>query len=303
VPDPTLKAAKSGNVALAGRDGAALSELVGKAVERGGDALSRIISDAIRRAGPSLLYANLGPGFHLFTGEEYRRLTDLFEQAVSTGAILGHYRIRERMMKAQAAGGFHRFAEETEVPFAAVEAAGTDIPLLTATSALEYFRRLVPILGIDPKLWVPAMHRTAMTLAVATETSLIERIQGLVAGRLQSGDHFGTAPADIEELIRATGASPLGPQYAQMVFRTNTMDAYNVGQQVELEHPDVAGFFPAWKYLGIRDGRQGADHEPQFNRYYPNGVTFHRVRGPRPFNCVPGDTLVSGRSIAACRMA
>lgn len=68
-----------------------------------------------------------------------------------------------------------------------------------------------------------------------------------------------------------------------MVFRTNVLDALNTGSQRQ-----VAGMeenFPVWQYLGIKDGREGDDHRPMFNRYYPSSVTFAEVRGPRPYNC------------------
>jgi hypothetical protein len=70
-----------------------------------------------------------------------------------------------------------------------------------------------------------------------------------------------------------------------MVVRTNMMDAYAAGAHEERQDPEVQAYFPVWKYLGILDGRQGEDHEPKFNRYYPSTADFRDVRGPRLFNC------------------
>jgi len=47
----------------------------------------------------------------------------------------------------------------------------------------------------------------------------------------------------------------------------------------------MAEMFPAWQYIGIRDGRQGKDHEPHFDKYYPSSAKFEQVRGPRVWNC------------------
>ncbi len=70
-----------------------------------------------------------------------------------------------------------------------------------------------------------------------------------------------------------------------MIFRTNAMDALTKGMDDERQADDMAEHFPVWRYLGIEDGRQGADHQPHFNRYYPNSASFAEVRGKRPFNC------------------
>ena len=43
--------------------------------------------------------------------------------------------------------------------------------------------------------------------------------------------------------------------------------------------------FPWWRYDGIRDGRQGKDHEQHFGKYYLSSTPFQEVRGDRMFNC------------------
>jgi hypothetical protein len=63
------------------------------------------------------------------------------------------------------------------------------------------------------------------------------------------------------------------------------MDAFNVGASRELQEPDVQEAFPVWRYVGIRDGRQGKDHETHFNQYFPSSLAFADVRGDRAFNC------------------
>lgn len=280
---PIPKPAKSGDVALAGKDGAALAALVQKAQDEGAYELYQIVKDAVSRlAGRGIVGAVALT--HLFNGEEYKRLTELLASIVATGGALGHYRVREREQKARAAGGFHRFAEGDEVPFASVQASG-DLPLLDPIAAIEYFKSLIPRLGIDPYRFGPVYQRTAMTLAAATEKTLTERVQARILDKLKTGEGFSEAPRDIESLIADVGVSPSNPQYAQMVFRTNMMDSYNVGVQLELEEPDMQEFFPVWKYLGIHDGREGDDHRPQFGKYFANSAAFDTVRGPRPFNC------------------
>ena len=61
--------------------------------------------------------------------------------------------------------------------------------------------------------------------------------------------------------------------------------AYVQGMEEERTDPEVMDVFPVWRYLGIRDGRQGEDHEPHFDNYYPNTTGFREVRGERVWNC------------------
>lgn len=280
---PPERPAKSGDVALAGKDGRRLTDLIREAERQGAATIANLMTAAIRRvamAGPTGAVV----AATLFTREQRAALVDVFARTVATGSALGHFRVRERQQKAQAAGGLHRFADEE--PFALFSTTAPEgIPLLTPAQAVEYFRSLMPRLGIDPIRWAPVMQRTAFTMAAATEQTLLDRVQKVILGRLQTGQGFSTAPAEIESMLDELGVSPANPQYAQMVFRTNAMDAYNVGLALELQEPDVAQTFPVWQYLGIDDGRAGADHRPRFGRYYPNSLPFAVVRGPRVFNC------------------
>ena len=130
-----------------------------------------------------------------------------------------------------------------------------------------------------------AAVRTAFTMCVATETSLLEKVQKLIMGQLATGEDWTGAPNQIERLIYDAGVSPRNAQYASMVWRTNAMESYNAGLTMELEHPDVKDFFPVWRYMGILDGREGEDHRPHFGLYFPNTLTFQFVRGKRVFNC------------------
>jgi hypothetical protein len=244
-----------------------------------------VLHDLTRRA----LERHLANGPHglsvsgsLFNAAELRELIEWLSSVVATGDLLGRYRVRERMLKAGSAGGFHRFADESELPFAAIP---ETVPILPPVEALRFFTRLVPLVGKDAVVWGVTMQRAAFTLAQATEKTLLAKVQGVITDRLRTGRDWSTAPADIEHLLTEAGIHPANPQYAQMVFRTNVMDSFNVGMTHELEEPVVKDFFPVWQYLGILDGREGDDHRPKFNRYYPNSVPFHVARGPRVYNC------------------
>ena len=145
--------------------------------------------------------------------------------------------------------------------------------------ALDYFRNLEPRLGVDPKRFGAEAERTAFTLAAATEETILARVQELIAKRIESGRRISTAPQDVEEILAELGVSPESSQYAEMVVRTNMMDAYNTGAQRQLS--DSSEMFPVWQYSNPDDGRSRPKHAKRNRRYYPSSVPFARVRGTK----------------------
>ncbi len=157
---------------------------------------------------------------------------------------------------------------------------------MAPAAALDWFRRLVPTLVVDsPEPWQRDLHQGAFTAAATTDLKLLRKIKGFILQALETGQEIRSTPQKIEQLLDAAGVSPANPQYAEMLTRTSMMRAYTEGATAEMRHPDVREAFPAWRYEGVRDGRQGKDHEPHFGKYYPNHVAFADVRGKRIWNC------------------
>lgn len=274
------------DVAIAGKDGRRLARLIDAAERAGSDTLYRLTEAALGRllptGPPKVLTAS-----YLFTPSESAELAEVLAAVVSTGDLLGRTRVRELMGQS-----VRRFADTDTDSWQFLP--DTAVPVLTPTKALDYFRRLVPTVGItDPARYGQAMQRAAFTLARMTEQTVLRSVQDIITRALQTGQEWQTTPATIQAVLRDAGVHPTNPQYSQMVFRTNAMDAFVVGQQHEVnENPEVASFFPAWQYLGIRDGREGDDHRPHFGLYYPASRSFHSVRGERVFNCRCGQRWV-----------
>ncbi len=152
-------------------------------------------------------------------------------------------------------------------------------------AALEHFASLIPSLDqIDPAKFAETHDAKAFTLAEATDQAMLEKVKGAVQKGLEQGQPR-QAVASVQQILDGAGVSPKNPQYAEMVFRTNAMAAYNEGSTKEMQDPDVAESFPVWQYVGVLDGRQGEDHEPNFDNYYSNETDFDDVRGDRIFNC------------------
>lgn len=238
--------------------------------------LGTLTEDAVRRllADPD----NISSANRLFTDEEREQLGQMLAATNATAELLGRARIRKRLE--QEGRYAEKFAEDA-TDFACFD----DKPLhpLSPRRALEWFRRLIPGLRPDPERF--EQQQQGFNLAVTTEETLLGRIKSIITRVLRTGEGVRAAPKMIEKILDNAGVTPKNPQYAEMCFRTNMMSAYNRGSHEEMQDPDVKDAFPVWRYVGIRDGRQGADHEPHFDRYYPNHVSFEEVRGPRAYNC------------------
>lgn len=263
-------------VALAGKDGAQAAQLLGRSKDAGARTLYYLARRAVERLLDSPA-PHAAP--HLFDADEVMALADQLAATNATADLLGRARVRERARQAELVrDGTLSYADaESFAAFAEPP------PPLPPAAAVDYFRSLVPSLAVSPALFGPAKRRQAFTLALSTDATMLDAVKRAIGDRLGSGDAGG--PQAIDDILAAAGVHPDNPQYGEMVFRTNMMDAYNRGSAAELQSDDMKEVFPVWQYLGIRDGRQGKDHEPHFDKYYPNSRTFEEVRGPRVFNC------------------
>lgn len=223
----------------------------------------------------------------LFTPAERDVLGRALAATLATSQLLGRARIRRRAE--QARRHHERFAERhafAEVP-TDLSCFAEPIHPLAPKEALEYFLSLIPLPGIqDPGKWGDDLHRVAFTLARATEDTLLARVQEVIADRLRNGQRVSDAPRDIDAVLDEAGVSPRNPQYAEMVFRTNMMDSYQQGSHEEQKA--AADDFPAWEWLGIRDGRERPRHAQHFGRYYPADTSLAAVRdreGYDGYNC------------------
>lgn len=167
-----------------------------------------------------------------------------------------------------------------------VKVAKVPLAPLPPLKALEYFSSLVPGITQDPQTYSELMKRRAFTLAVSTDQHVLERVQEVIKESLAGG---ATEPiADIQEILDKAGVSPKNPQYAEAVYRTNTMSALNIGHEEERQDPDVIEAFPVWRWDDVGDERTRESHRERSGKYYPANVTFQTVRSDKPeevINC------------------
>jgi SPP1 gp7 family putative phage head morphogenesis protein len=177
---------------------------------------------------------------------------------------------------------------------------------LKPPAAVDYFRKLVPTVGVkSPERYGKYLERRAFTLAVDTDETLLARVKDVIQSRLEDGVPVDPA-RDIDAILEESGVAPQNPYYADMVFRTNAMDAYTQGQQQEYADPEVEDEFPAWEYHAIVDSRSRPHHAERDSGLYPASVSFNEVRGTEPaelINCrcawSPVHRVVLQRRLAA----
>lgn len=260
----------SDEVALAGKDGKELARIIRDAKSFGVKRIASVMNEAAKR------YSGTGD---FLDKDQTRRIGDAIAAVNATAELLGRARVRDIYDQStgretpQEEQPFKRFADN---PIGEIE---------TPVAAYDYFARLYPKIGVDPERWLGEQQRRSFTLAQNVNLNVTADIQRRIKDAL--ANHTGTADATraIQEAVEGAGVTPSNPQYSEMVFRTNAMDAYQTGMYQEGQSDDVKDHFPTWQYLGIKDGRQGKDHEPHFDKYYPRTRAFADVRGDRVFNC------------------
>lgn len=257
------------DVGLGGADGRRLEALLHRSLAWSREQFAALASRALHR---QLTYGKHPLVWsHLFTDADRAELAEMLAALHATGGLLGRALMRDWFRREQDRAG----VKESVLH----EALSAPLEPLKPESALDYFRRLVPTLGIDPQRYGPDLRRHAFTLAVATERSLLTAVQDVIRGRLDTGQAIRTAPKDVQELLDAAGVSPRNPAYADAVCRTNLMDSYNQGLQQEMDDPDVREMFPVWKYSNPADSRSRLKHAARDGNYYPASVPFTVVRG------------------------
>jgi hypothetical protein len=261
----------TGEVALAGQDGAALAKLLGQSKSYGVKVMAGLVAGAIKR------FRGYGP---LLNHQELKQLAGAIAAVNSTAELLGRSRTRER---ADRAAVFTTLADRPpDVPFSTFADSPPGV-LATPEDAVAFFMSRRPELGIDPHRFGTLQRRQAFTLAASTNLYLTQRIQKIIGDAIRENRGAALAQAQVRKALSDAGVSPKNPQYSDLVFRTNAMDSFQQGAFEEGQKEKDA--FPVWQYLGIEDGREGDDHRPKFNRYYPRTASFSEVRGARSFNC------------------
>lgn len=259
------------DTALHGHDGAKAEQLLASAQSRGARVLGQIARQAVAE-----FVKSGGKGKRLFSDAQRQRLSLALRDTMATAELLGRSRIRLRAEQAEQNAGKRSFSDQP-TDLRRFDERGPLAPM-TPARAIEYFRSLVPAVGVkDVQRWADTLERKAFTLAVDADGVLLGKVKDAIRKRLETGEGIRTAPKEIARLLDDAGVSQSNPQYPELVFRTNMMDAYNTGAQRELA--DVADVFPVWRYANPGDSRSRPAHAAKNGRYYSSERSFSEVRG------------------------
>jgi len=283
----------SEQIAVGGQDGDKIESLMSAAQKEGAATLARLSTKALARAmrrGPAAFLRRSG---RFFDFDELCELQEVFAKAAAMADLLGRSRIRLRAAKAE------QYSEDELTDWSCF--ATTAIKPLAPMDALEYFRKLVPRLGIDPEHFGPRMYRTAFTMSEASSTTILKKCQKVIADLVASGEAPRKGRLKIQRILEKAGVTP-GEGYAEMVVRTNVGEIYRHSMQEEFLDPDLRDTFPCWRFLGVQDGRERhgplphkPDHRRWFGKYFSRDVLFADVRGREArdvCNCVlPGNQV------------
>lgn len=217
----------------------------------------------------------------LFDDHEILTLTNAFAGPLAVSSLLGRARIRQSFIDVSSGKvNVETFNEPATTGF------GVDwlLSLVTPQSAIDYFRRLIPI-SIGDDLFGSLITGQAFSLAATTSTTIRRQIAKVIDERLETGKQVRATGQEVNEILDEAGI-PHKKGYGQMVSRTNMMEAYRHGSWDEFQDPDIAAFFPVWQYSGIPDGRERMgpmpekpDHHRWFGKYFPRERDFFSVRG------------------------
>ncbi len=127
-------------------------------------------------------------------------------------------------------------------------------------SALRYFSKKQPVSKDRWARLTSAAKSRAFTMAgQASEHALEVAHDELTKQILNGGDlkEFGKA---LTTRFESAGLSVPNPSHLETIFRTNVLDAYNVGRKAEMSEPAVLKARPYWVVRGVVDSRQRKTH-------------------------------------------
>lgn len=212
-----------------------------------------------------------------FSGHAQQKLAALLEGLIAKSELAGAATVRTRQLQRLQANDIVKANTFTEQP------------AWTILTAYEWFKSLFPTDSLNKSLFEMNITGRAFMLAVTTEQIILRKVHASILYALEHGASRWEGAAGIDKILKDAGIVARRG-YADLVFRTNALEAYRTGGWGEYQKPVYKDFFPVWRYVGIDDGRQRKgplprpDHNRWFRKYFPRNVSFFDVRGHGPEN-------------------
>ncbi|MEW5725715.1 MAG: phage minor head protein, partial [Thermodesulfobacteriota bacterium] len=160
-----------------------------------------------------------------------------------------------------------------------------DLKPLPFEEAVEAFRDTAPISSQEAaRLGREARSRSFFVAGVTREDILAGLYESLDKV-LAEGKSFGEWKKEAKNLFAAQGWEP-GGHRLKTIFLTNVLSAYSAGRYKQMTDPDVAGDFPYWRYVAVKDRRTRPAHAAMHGRVFPaDHPVWETWYPPNGFNC------------------
>lgn len=261
-------------VSLPGAEGKRAAELLDQAVQQGVqttyELCKRAVGRLLDRGRQAVVLAQ-----SLFDADELQQFQQQITNTLAAGHLLGQASVRLRYNRAVQLQGAIQLSQEPVVFFEFAE----PIRPLPPLEAIDYFAGLVPGIAADPLALTSGLAGRALFLAGTSDRVILDRVKSAILTSLNTGVPMREVANQIEEILDSAGVTPRNPQYAEAVYRTQTMEAQRVGAQREFNEPDVADVFPAWQYTNAKLKTSRPEHAARDGNIYDRSLVFAEVRG------------------------
>jgi SPP1 gp7 family putative phage head morphogenesis protein len=153
--------------------------------------------------------------------------------------------------------------------------------------AVRYFKSKQPVTrSVFDRLQSAAKQR-AFTVAGLASDKALAVAQAELTRAISEGRSLDSFAKDLKDRFQSAGMSSLNPSHLETVYRTNVVDAYNVGRRTEMSQPARIEARPYWRIYTVRDARQRETHGAVHGWVLRADDSFWRTKGGPPwgFNC------------------
>lgn len=151
-------------------------------------------------------------------------MADALAAGRGTAALLARSLVRDLLAREQAADQVQESIGGEVVSDLHEALRGTPVDPLPPERAVEYFRSLVPSLGVDPQRFGELQRRQAFTLAASIDTALISRVQQVIGDYLEYGTHRPAAGQLGSRIVRYVAHPHAGPEERLILVDPRKLD-------------------------------------------------------------------------------
>lgn len=151
--------------------------------------------------------------------------------------------------------------------------------------ALEFFKNKLALSKEEFKKLDAEARDAAFTIALDSRDTVLKKVQESIQNALASGQTIEDWKKDIMLVFDQLGVTEVNDYYLNMVFRTNTQQAYNRGKEEIFRQLDPEEF-PMMEFVTVEDDRVRPEHAALHGFRAPvNDPIWKKLRPPLSYNC------------------